>query len=69
MLRDHGKIFNKSTGLGVRFIGFINFPIFLPTEKPVDQVHGGLTGGVDIGRGGASLAHSARALEVTSAHR
>jgi hypothetical protein len=54
---------------------FLNFLNFLPTEKSMyrvhgavdrqcGRVHGGPTGGMDIGHCGASPAHGARALEV-----
>jgi hypothetical protein len=40
MLGDHGEIYNKFRGLGVRFVILIEFLNFSPTEKPVDPVHG-----------------------------
>jgi hypothetical protein len=40
MLKDHGEIYNKFRGLGVRFTGFIEFLNFSPTENPMDRVHG-----------------------------
>jgi hypothetical protein len=73
MFRDRRAIYNKFNSLSVGFTGFIEFQNFSPTEKPVDQrrgqVKGGQAGGVDNGRGGASSACYARALEDVIAHR